>query len=99
MIAALELAMKAGARRIRASGDSDFAVRIGLACLSRQQGQVGVTTKVPRFLPLIARLDELLQCFEAVVLIWIPRHRNRDADRLSRRVLGLPDKPWVQGGR
>ena len=28
-----------------------------------------------------------------VALIWIPRHRNGDADRLSRQALGLPPGP------
>ena len=30
---------------------------------------------------------------EEVSLVWVPRHRNLEADRLSRQALGLPAMP------
>lgn len=86
LIAVLELASELGARRIALHGDSDFAIRAG-----RRQALEPVT-RLPRLLPLIARLDELLGRFEVALLSWVPRHRNADADRLARQALGLPHK-------
>lgn len=79
----LDLAHAAGARRLVIQGDSDFAVRhvLGLS-----------VTAVPRFAPLLGRAQELLRLFEHAVLRWVPRHRNGDADRLSRQALALPER-------
>ena len=85
LIALLELALALGARRISLHGDSDFAIRAG-------QGGAGELTQVPRLLPLITRLRGLLSGFEAVALVWVPRHRNGEADRLARQAIGLPEK-------
>ncbi len=77
---AIELAVAAGARRLILRGDSDLAVRY----------VTGVdSTAVARLLPLIARAREGLARFDDARLLWLPRHRNADADRLSRQALGL----------
>jgi ribonuclease HI len=77
---AIELAVAAGARRLILRGDSDPAVRY----------VTGVdSTAVARLLPLIARAREGLARFDDARLLWLPRHRNADADRLSRQALGL----------
>ena len=77
---AIELAVAAGARRLILRGDSDLAVRY----------VTGVdSTAVARLLPLIARAREGLMQFDDAHLLWLPRHRNADADRLSRQALGL----------
>lgn len=81
---ALELARASGARHLRLQGDSDFAVR-------HLRGEQH--TGVARLRALIERTKPLLEHFASVRLEWIPRHRNPDADRLSRAALGLPDKP------
>ena len=39
-----------------------------------------------------------MSSFTECRLAWIPRHRNRAADRLSRAALGLPDKPGLHPG-
>lgn len=96
MLGVMELALKAGARHIALRGDSDFAIRAGQARLAADPTGI---TEIPRLVELIHRLNELLGCFESVALTWIPRHRNGDADRLSRRALGLPHKPAVVPGR
>ncbi|WP_374239741.1 reverse transcriptase-like protein [Zoogloea sp.] len=81
---ALELARDAGARHLVLRGDSDFAVR-------HLRGEA--VTQVGRLQALVAMIRGELGGFASVRLEWVPRHRNPDADRLSRAALGLPDKP------
>ncbi|MDD3352918.1 ribonuclease HI family protein [Zoogloea sp.] len=81
---ALEMARTAGARQLHIRGDSDFAVR-------HVRGEH--ITRLPHLKTLIARVQDSLAAFEHARLEWIPRHRNPDADRLSRAALGLPHKP------
>lgn len=84
LAATLNLASASGARRLLLQGDSRVAI-----------GQVsgGERTAVARLLPLIAAAQAALAGFDEVRLLWVPRHRNRDADRLARQALGLPPKP------
>jgi ribonuclease HI len=77
---ALDLALAAGARQILLRGDSNVAVRHVTGAEH---------TSVLRLLPLIARAQEGMAKFDAASLLWVPRHRNADADRLSRLALGL----------
>ncbi|QDX80643.1 hypothetical protein B9N43_04910 [Denitratisoma sp. DHT3] len=81
--AGLELARDAGARRLLAISDSDFAVRHVLG----QQ-----TTRVARLVPLIEAVQALLPEFIDCELRWVPRHRNQEADRLARAAVGLEQK-------
>lgn len=96
MLAVLALASQLGAREIRLHGDNDLAIRAGQA--DRRKPPPALTG-VPRLLPLLAKLRDALDQFERVSLVWVPRHRNGDADRLSRQALGLPHKPPVVPGR
>lgn len=84
LCAVLTLAHEAGARRLQVQGDSNIAVRY-------VNGQD--KTAINRLLILIQRAQSLLLNFDEVTLSWVPRHRNQAADSLSRRALGLPDKP------
>jgi ribonuclease HI len=86
---ALEMARASGARHLVVRGDSDFAVR-------HLRGEAH--TSVAHLHTLIRQMQPLLADFDSVRLEWIPRHRNPDADRLSRAALGLPDKPAVSPG-
>jgi len=81
LCAALEMAAAAGARRLVLRGDSDVALRY-------VRGPDG--TQIERLQVLVARARDWLLRFDELQLVWIPRHRNRDADRLSRQALGLP---------
>jgi len=84
LCAALEWAHDKGAKHVEVWSDSDFVV----------QHLVGsASTTVARFIPLIAQARTSLESFAEVRLAWLPRHRNGEADRLSRQALGLPDKP------
>jgi ribonuclease HI len=84
LCAALELAAAAGAQKLLLRGDSDVALRYVRGPDS---------TQIARLRLLVAAARDRLQRFDEVRLLWIPRHRNRDADRLSRQALGLPPDP------
>lgn len=74
------MARGAGAQRLLVRGDSDVALRYASG---------NGVTRVARLLPLIARAQTALAAFEHAQLLWVPNHRNRDADRLARQALGL----------
>jgi ribonuclease HI len=82
--AALEMAAKAGARKLVLRGDGDVALRYVRGPES---------TQIARLQILVAGAREALRRFEDVQLVWVPRHRNIEADRLSRQALGLPPSP------
>lgn len=82
--AALAMAHDAGAQTLTVRGDSDFVIR-------HASGRDA--TAIPRLTVLIAAVQAAMARFSAVTLIWIPRHRNQEADRLSRQALSLPHKP------
>ena len=82
LCAALEMAWQAGARRLLLRGDSDVALRYVRGPDS---------TSIARLLVLVAQARDSLRRFEDLQLLWVPRHRNAEADRLSRQALGLPE--------
>ena len=82
LCAALEMTFEAGARRLVVRGDSDVA-------LSYVRGPD--STGIERLLALVAVARAGLRRFDQVELVWVPRHRNAEADRLSRQALGLPE--------
>ncbi|MCM2290613.1 MAG: ribonuclease HI family protein [Sulfuritalea sp.] len=84
LCAALEMAAAAGARKLLLRGDSDVAIRYVRGPDSTQIARLNV---------LVAAARDWLRSFDEVQMVWIPRHRNRDADRLSRQALGLPPSP------
>ena len=53
--------------------------------------QVGSSTAkpIPRLASLFDEARALLNSFDQATLMWIPRHRNREADALARAALGL----------
>jgi ribonuclease HI len=81
---ALEMASSAGARVLVLRGDSDVAIRYVRGPDS---------TQISRLQILVTAARECLLRFDEVQLLWVPRHRNRDADRLSRHALGLAPSP------
>ncbi len=81
LCAALDMASAAGVRRLLLRGDSDVALRYVRGPDS---------TQIARLCLLVAEARERLRRFDEVQLLWIPRRRNGDADRLSRQALGLP---------
>ena len=90
LCAALEFAYGMGAKRLLLRGDSDVAIRYVAGT---------DVTAIVRLAELVAHARQWLTRFEEVQLLWIPRHRNGAADRLSRQALGLPDKPAASAKR
>lgn len=82
------MAFEAGARRLLLRGDSDVALRY-----VRGPDSTGIA----RLLVLIESARDRLRRFDDVQLLWVPRHRNREADRLSRQALGLPESAPEKG--
>lgn len=80
---ALDLSHGAGAGHLVLRGDSN----VGLSYVRGSD-----TTTIERLLVLVRRARDSLRNFEDVQMIWIPRHRNGEADRLSRQALGLSEK-------
>ena len=91
LCAALDIAFEAGARHLVLRGDSDVALRYVRG---------SDNTQIARLAALVVKAGESLKRFDEVQLLWIPRRRNADADRLARRALGLPETlPPVAKGR
>lgn len=60
--------------------------------------QVGNCTAkpIPRLASLFDEARALLNSFDQASLVWIPRHRNTEADALARAALGLAGKRIVK---
>lgn len=84
ILGALAAAAAAGARRLTLHSDSRFAVD----CLNGLD-----STEVPRLVDLLATVRAAMDHFDQVRLVWLPRHRNAEADRIARAALGLAPKP------
>jgi ribonuclease HI len=59
-------------------------------------------TALEPFLRLAPLFDEVraeLRSFESARLVWIPRHRNREADALARAAVGLVPKHTAPAGQ
>lgn len=63
--------------------------------------QVGSSTARPiaRLAPLFDEARALLNSFDQASLVWIPRHRNSEADTLARAALGITEKRVVKKSR
>ena len=60
--------------------------------------QVSSSTAKPiaRLASLFDEARALLNSFDQATLVWIPRHRNREADELARAALGIAEKRVVK---
>jgi ribonuclease HI len=91
LMAALQEARRHGAAALVIHCDNSVVVE-----------QLAGTALAP-FLRLAALFDEVraeLQTFASTRLVWIPRHRNREADALARAAVGLlPKKPAAPARR
>lgn len=60
--------------------------------------QVGSSTAKPiaRLAYLFDEARALLHSFDQATLVWIPRHRNSEADALARAALGITEKRVVK---
>lgn len=89
LIAALQELHARGATALRIHSDSSILI-----------AQLGSSAAAPimRLAHIFAEARELLSLFGHVELLWVPRHRNAEADSLARAALGLPTKDSVPMG-
>ena len=90
LMAALQFARQRGATEVLAHCDNSVVVT-----------QLAGTAREPflRLAPLFDEVRVLLQSFAAAQLLWIPRHRNREADALARTAVGLAPKSQAPTAR
>ncbi|MDI1347903.1 ribonuclease HI family protein [Aquabacterium sp.] len=80
----LTMAQAHGARQLRIQTDSSVLV---------DQLADGRAPTIQRLLPLLREALDALAGFDHVQWLWVPRHRNAEADALARGVHGLGPKP------
>lgn len=78
----LDMAEAAGARALEICGDSQAA-----ADWIRGTD----TTRIEPLAALVSSIRIRILGFGSVSVSWIPRHKNKEADRLSRQALGLSE--------
>ena len=83
VMAALKVAELQGATAILAYCDNSVVVGELMQTAARP---------VARLAEVFEEAREMLRGFEQAQVVWIPRHRNREADALARAALGLPPK-------
>ena len=59
----------------------------------------GPVTSFLRLAALFEETRQLLRGFESAHVVWLPQHRNGDADALARAALGLPPRPAARPRR
>jgi len=79
IIAALEEAVRLGAREVDIKSDSELVVK-------QLKGRYRVKKATLR--PLYQKVVQLIGSLEAFTIAHIPREQNREADRLANRALG-----------
>lgn len=90
LMAALQLARQHGASELVVHCDNSVVVQ-----------QLSGTAVEPflRLAPLFDEVRAELRSFASARLVWIPRHRNREADALARAAVGLMPKVPAQAGK
>ena len=90
LMAALQEARQHGAAALLVHCDNSVVVQ-----------QLGGTATEPflRLAPLFDEVRAMLRSFPAARLVWIPRHRNREADALARAAVGLAPKVPAPAGK
>lgn len=83
LMAAMQYARRRGATALLVHCDNSVVVE-----------QLAGTALEPflRLAPLFEEVRAVLRSFTAARLVWIPRHRNREADALARAAVGLMPK-------
>lgn len=81
VIAALEEAIRLGARQVRLNSDSELIVR-------QLQGKYRVKNTALK--PLYQRVKQLLSRLESFTINHIPREQNKEADSLANAALRFP---------
>ena len=92
------LALMAALREARRHGAEALVVHCDNSVVVQQL--MGTATEpFLRLAPLFDEVRAMLRSFPAARLVWIPRHRNREADALARAAVGLMPKAPAQAGK
>lgn len=83
LMAAMQYARRQGATQLLIHCDNSVVV---------QQLAGTATEPFLRLVPLFDEVRAVLRSFESARLVWIPRHRNQEADALARAAVGLMPK-------
>lgn len=87
LLATLQELQRQGAATLRVHCDNSVVV---------EQVGGGAARPIPRLADLFAEVRALLASFDQAELVWIPRHRNGEADALARAALGLTEPRAVK---
>lgn len=88
LIAALSQALSMGATHVQLHTDNSVLLEhLG----PWPQGQA--VRRIERLEALFGQARSLMACLAQVQLLWVPRHRNGQADALARAALGMSPKP------
>jgi ribonuclease HI len=90
LMAAMQYAKEQGATALLVHCDNSVVV---------QQLAGTATEPFLRLAPLFDEVRAVLRSFASVRLVWIPRHRNREADALARAAVGLMPKSPAPAGK
>jgi ribonuclease HI len=90
LMAAMQYARRQGATALLVHCDNSVVV---------QQLAGTATEPFLRLAPLFDEVRALLHSFASARLVWIPRHRNREADALARAAVGLMPKAPAPAAR
>jgi ribonuclease HI len=90
LMAALQYAKQHGAAALVVHCDNSVVV-----------GQLAGTAVEPflRLAPLFDEVRAELRSFASARVVWVPRHRNREADALARAAVGLMPKNAAPGSK
>ncbi|MDM0067764.1 ribonuclease HI family protein [Variovorax sp. J31P207] len=81
-------ALLATLRELKSRGASTLLIHCDNSVVVEQVGS-STAKPIPRLASLFEEARALLDSFDEATLMWIPRHRNSEADALARAALGL----------
>ncbi|AYQ27685.1 MULTISPECIES: ribonuclease HI family protein [unclassified Polaromonas] len=90
LMAAMQYAVQRGATALLVHCDNSVVV---------QQLEGTATEPFLRLAPLFDEVRAVLRSFASARLVWIPRHRNQEADALARAAVGLMPKKAARTAR
>jgi ribonuclease HI len=88
-------ALLAALQELKLRGADTLHIHCDNSVVVEQVGN-GAARPIPRLAGLFAEVRALLDSFDQANLVWIPRHRNGEADALARAALGLAEKPAIK---
>ncbi|NMM80435.1 ribonuclease H [Acidovorax sp. SRB_14] len=84
-------ALLAALHELKLRGADALLIHCDSSVVVEQVGS-GTAKPIARLAPLIDQARALLHSFDQATLVWIPRHRNTEADALARAALGMAER-------